>query len=260
MRIKAIFNENDKRQHAYITFLKKAFPEIVNEENPEMFFVVGGDGAMHHAHKHYGHLNLPFFGKGMGTLNFIMHNINDDFEVISGLLDDTIKPIIIETEKIKVKIKKKQTKKVIKKESINDIVIGGHIMDYHHFNINSERGSFDNFNFSGAGICFSTPLGSTAYNVNNRGRVLPLDSDIWSVTSIVADHNVDEVMKPQKIDIVIKTERSRPFLFVDGIATAIELEKDDKVSIMKCKNKFKLAFLDPKVFYKKRMKLIQKKR
>lgn len=260
MKIKAVFNKNDKRQHAYIKYLKKTFPEIIKEENPDMYFVVGGDGAMHHAHKKYGKHGKPFFGKGMGTLNFIMHNITDDFEVISGLLDGTIIPTVIQTEKIKVKVKKKSADKAIVKEAINDVVIGKDIMDYHSFKINSERGSFENFNFRGMGMCISAPLGSTAFNVNNKGKVIPLDSDLWSVTSVVGDFNVNEVLKPQTISIEIKSERQRPSLFVDGTATAIPLEKGDKIKLMKCKYKFKLALLDPKVFYAKRMKLIQKKR
>lgn len=260
MKLRAVFNKNDKRQTNYITWLKMTFPQMMTEKNPDMYYVVGGDGAMHMAHKKYGKHGKPFFGKGMGTLNFIMHNIDNDFEVISGLLADSITPIIIETEKIKVKIKKKKSKKTIVKESINDVVIGKNIMDYHAFNINSERGSFENFNFRGAGICISTPLGSTAYNINNRGKVLPLDSDEWSVTSIVGDHNVDEIMKPQKLEININSERQNPSLYVDGTATAIPLEKGDRVILNKCKYTFKLAFLDPKILYRKRMKLIQKKR
>jgi len=260
MRIKALFNKNDNRQKTYIKFIKQTFPQLITEEDPEMFFVVGGDGAMHHAHKKYGHLGLPFFGRGLGTLNFIMHNFENDFEVITGLIDGSINPVIIETEKIALTIKKKSTKQIIKKTSINDIIIGNGIMDYHYLVINSERGSFENFHYKGAGISISTPLGSTAYNVNNRGRVLPLDSDMWSFTSIVGTHIVDEVMMPQKIKIKIKSERETPIIYIDGTATAIPLDKGDKVELNKCKEKFKLAFLDPKIFFKKRMKLIQKKR
>jgi len=67
-------------------------------------------------------------------------------------------------------------------------------------------------------------------------------------------------MMPQKIKIKIKSERETPIIYIDGTATAIPLDKGDKVELNKCKEKFKLAFLDPKIFFKKRMKLIQKKR
>jgi len=260
MRIKAIFNKNDKRQKLFIKFINHTFPQIITEKDPEMFFVCGGDGAMLHAHKKYGNTGLPFFGKGMGTANFIMNNFENNFEIISGLLDDTIKPTIILTEKIGVTIKKKNTKKKIYKESINDIVIGNGIMDYHSLLINSERGAFDKFQYRGAGICVSTALGSTAYNVNNKGDVLPIDLDAWSFTSIVGDRDVRDIMKPQKITIKISSERQTPILFIDGTATAIPLSKGDKVTLSKKEDKLKLAFIDPKVFFAKRMKLIQEKR
>lgn len=260
MRIKAIFNKNDKRQKSFIKFIKHTFPQMITEKNPEMFFIVGGDGSILHAHKNYGNTGLPFFGKGMGTVNFIMNNFDNDFEIISGLLDDTIKPTIVFTEKIGITIKKKSSKQIIYKEAINDIVIGNGIMDYHSLIINSERGAFERFNYRGAGICVSTALGSTAYNVNNKGNVLPIDLDAWSFTSIVGDRDVHDIMNPQKISIKIKSERQTPILFIDGTATAIPLVKGDKVTLTKIETKFKLAFIDPKDFFAKRMKLIQQKR
>jgi len=260
MRIKAIFNKSDKRQKLFRKFIKQTFPQMITEKDPEMFFVVGGDGAILHAHKKYGKTGLPFFGKGMGTANFIMNNFENNFEIITGLLNDTIKPTVIQTEKIDIIIKQKDSKKKIFKSAINDIVIGNGIMDYHSLVINSERGAFDKFNYRGAGICVSTALGSTAYNVNNKGNVLPIDLDAWSFTSIVGDRDVHDIMKPQKITIKIESERQTPILFIDGTATAIPLSKGDKVTLEKTDEKFEIAFIDPKVFFAKRMKLIQQKR
>ena len=110
------------------------------------------------------------------------------------------------------------------------------------------------------GICLSTPLGSTAFNLNNRGKVLPLDTDIWGMTGIVCDHNINELMTPQKMYITINSLRETPSIYVDGIANTIPLEKGDKITIDKDITQFKLAFIDKKVFFNKRMKLIQKKR
>jgi NAD+ kinase len=259
MKIKAVFNETDERQKNYIKFLKKAFPETIDEENPDMYYVIGGDGAMLHAHKKFGHTNKPFFGKGFGTLNFIMNNYADDFVILDGLITDIIQPQIIQTEKLKVRVDRVYAE-TLEFQAINDIVIGNGIMDYHGFQINSELGSFENFFFKAAGICVSTPLGSTAYNINNNGKVLPPISELWSVTSIVGDHRVDEIMSPQKVEIEIKSERAEPIIYIDGIATSLQLCKGDKVTVEKSDIKFNLAFLDIEEFYKKRMKLIQQKR
>jgi NAD+ kinase len=259
MRIKAIFNETDPRQKSYIKYLKRTFPEVIDEKNPEMFYVIGGDGALLHAHTNNSGAGIPYFGKGFGTLNFVMNNFENDFEVLDGLLTDEIKPQIIETVAIKVKIEKKNGKK-IKKVAINDVVIGDNIMDWHEFIINSERGAFKNLYLKGTGLCLSTPLGSTAYNINNGGKVLPLDSDMWSITGVACDHRINELMMPQNIDITINSNRHKPIIYIDGVANAIKLEKGDHISFRKHTKKFKLAFLEPTEFFQKRMKLIQKKR
>lgn len=259
MRIKAIFNETDERQKSYIKYLHRTFPEIINEENPEMYFVIGGDGSMLHAHNNTIDKTIPYFGKGFGTLNFIMNNYENDFEVLDGMLEDRIVPDIIETSKIKIIIEKVNGEN-IEKVAINDIVIGNNIMDWHEFIINNETGSFNDFYLKGMGICLSTPLGSTAFNLNNRGKVLPLESNIWGMTGVVCDHNVNEIMTAQKMDITINSLRQEPIIYIDGVATAIPLEKGDKIFIEDEPQKFKLAFVDIKEFFNKRTKLIQKKR
>jgi NAD+ kinase len=257
MKIKAIVNVNDPRQDSYIRFLSKSFPEMMNEENPEMYFVVGGDGSMLHAHKNYNEA-IPFFGKGLGTLNFIMNNFGNDFRVIEGLLNDTLKPTIIKTPKIKI-ITKFQSGMIGEYEAINDVIIGSDISDWNSFEISSKNGSFEEFKFNGTGICVSTPLGSSAFNMNNGGKLLPIDSNLWSITSVVSNHRINELMKPQKVKIKIESLRSNPTLYVDGVPIT-GLEKGDKVYLKKCPESFQIAFLDPKEFFAKRMKLQQERR
>jgi len=99
MRIKAIFNEKDTRQASYIKYLNRTFPEIINEDNPEMYFVIGGDGAMLHAHTNTIDKTIPYFGKGFGTLNFIMNNYENDFEVLEAMLEDRIILILLKHQK-----------------------------------------------------------------------------------------------------------------------------------------------------------------
>ena len=71
MKIKAVFNETDARQAKYIKFLKRTFPETIDEENPDMYYVIGGDGAMLHAHKNMViHKNLSLV-KGLVLLTLL---------------------------------------------------------------------------------------------------------------------------------------------------------------------------------------------
>lgn len=256
MRLKAIVNYNDPRQESYIRFLEKSFPEIIKEEYPEMYFVVGGDGSMLHAHIHNSN-NIPFFGKGLGTLNFIMNNFGNDFRIIEGLQNDTITPTIIKTPKVKLTVEANGTSNEY--EAINDIIIGSDISHWNAFELTSKNGSFDKFKFNGTGICVSTPLGSSAFNMNNGGKLLPIDSNLWSITSVVSNRRINELMKPQKVKIKIESLRSSPSLYVDGV-DVIELGKGDTVYLKKCSESFQIAFLEPKEFFAKRMKLQQERR
>lgn len=259
MKIKALLNPQSDKHEIYGKFLEHKFPEILAEENPDMYLVVGGDGAMLHAHRDYGVSEKVFFGKGFGTLNFVMNNFDNDSEIIQSLLDGSLVPDLVKTEKIKIIIKKADGTK-IKKEAINDIVIGNEVMDWHKFNITSSDGSFKNLNFKGMGLCVATPLGSTAFNLNNGGRVLPIESELWSITGIVSDHKIDEIMAPCKLSIKIESERHVPKIFIDGVASSVELGFGDIVTLKKCKKRFTLSFIDKKEFIGKRMKLIQSKR
>jgi NAD kinase len=254
MKIKAIFNPHDIRQSKYITFLEQNFPEILTEKNPDLFYVLGGDGAMMHAHSNNQNATIPFFGKGLGTVNFIMNNFSSDKRVIEGLLSDKTIPDIVEVSKINISVNGTSY------ESINDIIIGGAINGWHEFIINSERGSFNDFSVFGSGLCISTALGSTGFNLNNHGKMIPIDSDLWSFTSIASGKNINEVMKPQGISIIIGNTRNNLFVYVDGDAQTIKLSKGDEVIISKSMSVFKIAFIKTKLFYGKRMALQQTRR
>jgi NAD kinase len=257
MKIKAIINPNDSRQETYIRFLEKSFPELLVEENPDMYYVLGGDGAMLHAHKNHKN-NIPFFGKNLGTAGFIMNNFGNDFTVIEGLLNSTIKPIVVKTPKIKVSV----TTNTGTTEycAINDVIIGGDVSNYNTFELNTKSGLFNKDIINGLGLAICTPLGSTAFNVNNGGMVLPIDAKMWSITSVVTDKNIDEIITPQKIKIKVLSKRCDPALYIDGVATKIVLTNGDTVKLSKTKEVFNIAFLDIFEFNNKRMKLLHERR
>lgn len=257
MRIKAIVNRNDPRQNNYIQYLERMFPQLMDEKDPELYYVIGGDGAMLHAHSKYdsGH---PYFGKGLGTLNFIMNNFEEDTHIIENMLDGYLTPEILKLIRLEVTIETKGMK--IVKHAINDIIIGNSMVDWHEFNITSERKTFDHLSLKGMGLCISTPLGSTAFNLNNNGNVLPLDSDLLSITGIVCDHNISEILTSQRVEITINSLRAKPTIFIDGGTNAITLDKGDKIKISPIQPPFRLAFLDRTVFFSKRRVLIQNKR
>jgi len=83
---------------------------------------------------------------------------------------------------------------------------------------------------------------------------------MWSITSVVGDHRINEVMMEQEIRIRIDSTRQIPSVFIDGTANEIPLQFGSEVIIRKSAKTFKIAFLDEKAFHNKRIKLIQQKR
>ena len=76
MRIKYIGKHTPKSKKLY-KYIEENHPEYINEENPELIIVAGGDGSMLHAIQDYSYFNVPFFGIGMGTLDFIMNEVSN---------------------------------------------------------------------------------------------------------------------------------------------------------------------------------------
>jgi len=248
MRIKYI-TSSDNRAHNFNKYIKSEFPEFLKEKNPDLILVAGGDGALHHAvQKHY-HLNVPFLGKACGTLNFLMNEFNDEDGILDRLIKNKIFPSIYSFRNIAVSLNGQEIG-----EAVNDVIIGKSIMNYFKFNLTTKDKSLENFEVRGSGICMSTVIGSTAFNFNNNGNVLPLDSDLWSLTGVVCNRHLNDLIKPQKIEI----ESSGGKVFLSGIEKT-ELTKNDSLTLKKG-SIVQLAFLDKKKFLSRRIEFANRYR
>jgi len=243
----------DPRAYSFNTMIQEQFPELLSQTDPELILVAGGDGAMLHAVQAMKHYNVPFLGKALGTLNFLMNTIEDDRSYIENLLLDKQSLELQVTNTITISCQKENST-IFLGESINDIVLGDSIMDYHHFRFNTEDGSFKDFEVKGTGICISTPLGSTAFNFNNNGKILPLNSNLWSITGIVCNRYVDDIITAQDFTIELLSERILSKLFIDGIQINQILEKDSRI-ILSPGNQLTLAFSSNQQFLQKRIDL-----
>jgi len=70
---------------------------------------------------------------------------------------------LVKAHLMKVEILKTDTQKEIN-YAINDVVVGGNMLDYYKFQITSPH---INKRFHGTGVMISTALGSSAYRLNN---------------------------------------------------------------------------------------------
>lgn len=196
----------------------------------------GGDGTLLKAFFKYSHLRKPFWGVNGGSLGFMMnktlpHKL-DDAKFIKFFGID----LIVETDTEHVHAR-----------AYNDVMIGGDMNTWAHFNIKEK----DNFfgEFSGGGIIISTQLGSTGVNKSNGGSVLPLSSTLWSVTGDKTLRKLDYVIKPRKMVIDVAS-RTPITVWVDGSQKIINNVK--RITIKKGKTPVEVIFGDYTEFKQKR--------
>lgn len=241
MKIKYIVNR-DSRVKDFNNLISSNFPSLLTEKKPELYLVAGGDGAMLHAIHNTIDNDIPYLGKALGTFNFLMNRIDDDISVIQGLLDDSIKIETFTTYAIKAFLNGKKIG-----EAVNDVILGNKLYDYFAFNISTESKDLDNFEVKGSGICISTAIGSTAFNYNNGGRILPLDSDFLSVTGVVCNRYLNDILPFQNIHITSNGAR----IYLTNSNSKVLKEGDNL--LLKKGSKIKIAFLDKNEFLKRRI-------
>jgi NAD kinase len=239
----------DPRVREFNELVGREFPNFLTETSPEVILVAGGDGALHHATKQFASFSGVYFGKAMGTLNFLMNEIEDDRAVLHGLANDTLRLHAIATATIDVHLNG-----TLLGSAANDLVLGDSVNGYHTFTLSTNDESFDNFTLKGTGVCLSTPLGSTGYNFNNGGVILPLESNMWSLTGIVCNKRINDILKAQTTSIWA----SGGDLFLDGI-NAGALANQDTVTLSPGKP-IKIGFLDRQHFMSKRIELAHRMR
>jgi len=234
--------------------LRKEMPSWLDESAPELIIVAGGDGSMLHAIQRFAHLNVPFYGIGAGTLNFLMNPIEGDvLDYIKSINFDKLD--VVETARLKISVKR-DGELVYQKEATNDIVIGNKVNQYHHMEVSSKNKRVSE-NFKGMGMIVSTPLGSTAMSFNNDVPVIPsLSLPVLAISSMISvrlSSFKKLVDLSDKLNIKLLTDQEC-FVLVDGSAGEFEIKKGDKIKISEG-TPVKLAFEDYKAFEVKRANL-----
>jgi NAD+ kinase len=244
----------DKRAKYINALVENNFPEMITERHPDLIFVPGGDGAILHAIQEFNHLKVPFFGLAAGSLNFLMNEIpfSELTDFLEDLKNDKISIQETETTKIKVTLLREGGEKIKVGQAINEVVIGSSLMGYHYFSVSSSDGSFNNFEMKGSGICISTDLGSTGYNFNLGGAILPLGSDLWSISGIVCNRYLSDILNTKKISIKCLSKKPKAHIYLDGIVQKLKIKHSDTILLQRG-DKVKIAFYNKKNFFEKRV-------
>ena len=211
----------------------------VQPDNADVIVALGGDGLILHTLETYGKKNIPIYGMNRGTVGFLMNKYSkiDLLNKINNAEITKISPLKMEAKDISGKIYKglainevsllrqsKMTAKITinvnKKERLNELVCDG--------------------------VMVATPAGSTAYNLSANGPIIPLSSNLLSLTSICAfrPRRWRGALLPQNSDVefIVKDPKIRG---VSATAGNLEVRNVSKVLIsISRKLSFQLLF-DP---------------
>tara|TARA_B100002051_G_scaffold37206_1_gene30868 strand:- start:1704 stop:2471 length:768 start_codon:yes stop_codon:yes gene_type:complete len=211
----------------------------VQPDNADVIVALGGDGLILHTLETYGKKNIPIYGMNRGTVGFLMNKYSkiDLLNKINNAEITKISPLKMEAKDISGKIYKglainevsllrqsKMTAKITinvnKKERLNELVCDG--------------------------VMVATPAGSTAYNLSANGPIIPLSSNLLSLTSICAfrPRRWRGALLPQNSDVefIVKDPKIRG---VSATAGNLEVRNVSKVLIsISTKLSFQLLF-DP---------------
>lgn len=220
-------NEKVKIYNSYIEGKSKC-----QIKDAELLVCGGGDGTLLKTIKHYRHLGIPFWGYNAGTKGFLMNDVfpsDSEFDPITKTF------FMIQCEIHYRKISNGEFQEFKETfQAFNDICIGGDMNSWIDFKVQEIDGILGNF--KGGGIIFSTSQGSTGINKNNGGTILPLSSDLWSVTGDKTNRRIHYALNPRETIIEVKS-RNPVSVWVDGANDIIEnvfkvkLTKGDPVKI-----------------------------
>ncbi len=202
---------------------------------------IGGDGTIIHVAKHAVSKNKPVIGVNLGRLGFLSAIEPKELNLLKKLKDGDY----ITEERMMLSVVHNEKTYF----ALNDAVLSkGALSKMIDLDVSCNGSSVGSYRADG--IVFSTPTGSTAYNLSAGGPVIDASVECIAMTP-VAPHSAFSrsiiFNADSKISVTPSSERE-VFLTVDG-EEGIPVNFDDKVDIYKSDKKLKLINFSGKGFY-----------
>lgn len=208
---------------------------------------VGGDGTIIHSAGHAARLGVPILGVNTGRLGFIAALESDELERAAELCDSK-KYHILDCMVLDVKIQGKNEQSLI---AVNDAVISSgslaKVVEVTLFD--GEKKIAD---YRSDGIIFSTPMGSTAYNLSAGGPIVENGVECILVTPIcphsLLSRSLAASSEKRLSAEAHSTSQGDVVLTVDG-ESLVKLEPGDRVTVQKSQKKVQLIRFGEKSVY-----------
>lgn len=172
--------EAEKMGHDLIDWLgRKSIETAVDTISPDMdfLFILGGDGTLLHVADQASHYEVPVAGVNLGDLGFLTEiAVQERYDVLESILAGDV--IIEERMMLKARLLGEGHSGVWQHVALNDVVVSKGSIDQL---VRLSAWADNDFitTYRADGLIFSTPTGSTAYNLSAGGPIVhPLLSSI----------------------------------------------------------------------------------
>ncbi|MGX8797533.1 NAD(+)/NADH kinase [Fusibacter sp. JL298sf-3] len=234
--IHANSNSNSQRVRRLIIKSLTSKGKKVVKQNPDIIFVIGGDGTMLSAVRRYKDLGVPFMGIDTGTLGFLTTIMPNNLDKIFDVLDR--KDYRVMSYPLLMVSTKTLSGDIFTDYAFNEIIIkhvDPKLMEAKvYFN-----GRAFNY-FTGDGFIISTPMGATGYAIWAGGAVMHSDLPVYQITPITPnDNSVNRPMSSTmilpsdtKIDIkIVKASKRKVIVACDGHKLSNDYIEDIHIKI-----------------------------
>lgn len=134
----------------------------------DMIFVLGGDGTLLHVAEDAAKESIPVLGINLGNLGFLTELTKD--EVFSAIEKMISSEVTIEN-RLMLRARILGNPKGVSRYALNDVVIAKNVLDP-LLNLSSRADDEHITTYRADGVIFSTPTGSTAYNLSAGGPLV----------------------------------------------------------------------------------------
>ncbi|AAW70988.1 NAD kinase [Wolbachia endosymbiont of Brugia malayi] len=234
-----VASESPKSQEVSKLLQKLNFINITEENKSEvdLLVVVGGDGLMLHTLHNYvvGNKDIHVYGVNTGSVGFLM---NKYFSSSEDLIDNIEHATSAQLTLLKMEAIDLSGKKY-HHVAVNEVYVFRKANQIVEMNV-AINSKLKMEKFRGDGIILSTPTGSTAYNFSAGGPILPLNSNLFALTSINSYYprhwNGALISNDTIVQIDINNAQNRPALVVSDYKelhniSQIKMQKDHENTV-----------------------------
>ena len=151
--------------------------DFVDPENSDIIIVLGGDGFMLHSVHEYRHLQKPFYGMNCGSVGFLLNEFT--YKKIHQKISKAKKQILFPL-RMKADLKSGEKIDALAFNEVSILRTSRQTANIRLLVNGIERIS----RLVGDGVLVATPAGSTAYNFSARGPIIPMGSNVLTLTPV----------------------------------------------------------------------------